>query len=56
MRTAALDSSTSDSSETLLQRGREGQYRIDFGDGGVYAIKRMFLHKVSASREDLLSP
>ena len=56
MRTAALDSSTSDSSERLLQRGREGQYRIDFGDGGVYAIKHMFLQKVSASHEELSSP
>ena len=39
---------TSDSSEKLLQRGkREDQYLWDFGEGGVHAIKHIFL-QVSA--------
>ena len=37
--------STSDSSEKLLQRGRgEGQYICDFGEGGVHAIKCIYIY------------
>ena len=45
--------SITDSSEKLLQRGRgEGQHLCDFGEGGVLAIKHIFLQKVSASHEE----
>ena len=48
--------STLDSSEKLLQRGRgEGQYLCAFGEGGVHAIKHVFLQKVSAGHEEQLS-
>ena len=41
-------SDCSDSSEKLLQRGREeGQYTCEFGEGGVHAIKHMFLRSIS---------
>ena len=40
----SLGDSISDSSEELVQRGRgEGQYRCDFGEGGVHAIKHIVL-------------
>ena len=43
MRTAVLESSRSDSSERLLQRGRgEGQCMCDFGEGRVRAVKHIF--------------
>ena len=39
----SLKDNISDSSEKLLQRGRgEGQYIVDFGEGGVHAIKHIF--------------
>ena len=39
----SLGDSTSNSIETLLQRGsREGQHICDFSDGGIHAIKHIF--------------
>ena len=45
MRTAVWESSHSDSSEKLLQRGRgEGQHMYDFGEGRIRAIKHIFFY------------
>ena len=45
----SLGDSISDSSEKLLRGRREGQHICDFGEGGVHAIRYIFLGKVSAS-------
>ena len=46
----SLEDSTSDSSEKLLQRGREkDQYICDFGEGGIRALRHIFSQKVSTS-------
>ena len=46
----SLGDSTSDSSEKLLQRGREkDQYIRDFGEGGIHEAKHIFSQKVSTS-------
>ena len=46
----SLGDSISDSSEKLLQRGREeGQYTYNFSKGRVHAIKHIFLQKISAT-------
>ena len=53
----SLKDNISDSSEKLLQRGRgEGQYIVDFGEGGVHAIKHIFFFQVSACHKEQLSP
>jgi hypothetical protein len=59
----SLGDSTSDGSEKLLQRGRgDGQYICDFGEGGVHAIRHIFLQistslmRVTASHEGQSSP
>ena len=35
---------------------REGQYILNFGEGGVHAIKHLSLQRFSASQEKLMSP
>ena len=46
----SLGDSTSDSSDKLLQRGRQkGQYMCDFGEKGIHANKHIFFQKVSTS-------
>ena len=49
--------STSDSSEKLLQKGREEcLYICDFGEGGIHAIKHIFSQKLYASHKEQVSP
>ena len=47
----SLGESTSESSETLCQRGSgAGQCMCDFSDGGIRAVEHIFFQKVSASQ------
>ena len=57
MKTVSWETAFQNSSENLLQGGSWGRLIIsDFGEGGIHAIKHIFLQKVSASPEEQTSP
>ena len=62
MKIVAQEIAPHSSSEKLLQRSRgEGQYRCDYDEGGIHAIKHIFFQvslslMKTASHKEQLSP